>query len=366
MKRHPQWALAVTLGLCALYTAAAALSVRYFASEQHPRPGNRLPAVVPTPAMTPAYLLRDIWLRFDTVWYLDIAREGYADPHGVVFYPLFPALIRLLSSLGLHPLSAALLISRLAVFFLLWGLLPLFELDLPPPQARLAIALLLLWPSGFMLFAAYPDSLLLALVVWALHFARAGNWYPAALCAAFACASKAVGAAVLVALVVLCWQQKKWPLAALAVAFAGALIYPAGLFLAGLPQPARVYSEYWRTVPALPWDTLWSAAAEAVRSGDLVLQMNLFCIVFVTFCALFWRFQPSSTAFALAAVVLFLTKKTDPLLQSTIRYLVVVFPAFAGMARGFNSPLTLVPLVFVFLLLHAVLLFAFWQWSLVV
>ena len=217
-----------------------------------------------------------------------------------------------------------------------------------------------------MLLAAYPDSLLLALTVWSLWLARQERWWLAALCAAAACLAKAVGAAVLVALIVLCWQKKRWRLGALAVAASGAAIYPAALYLAGLPQPARVYVEFWRTIPSLPWDTFSNAIAEVAKNGDVVLEMNVFCLVFVTFCALWWRFQPAYTAYAAAALVLFLTKKTDPLLQSTVRYLVVVFPAFASLARVLQGPFTLVPVVFLFLAFHIILLLAFWQWSLVV
>jgi len=38
-----------------------------------------------------------IWERFDTLWYLRIAQHGYDRPMAVIFYPLYPAAIRIVS-----------------------------------------------------------------------------------------------------------------------------------------------------------------------------------------------------------------------------------------------------------------------------
>lgn len=365
MRPQARLALWLTLGFSLIYVVGAALVAPRLIGNQRAALSNRLPADMPSPSVAASYVLRDIWLRFDTVWYLDVAREGYKDPHAVVFYPLYPLLIRGLGWL-LGPMTAALLISRVAVFFLCWGLLLLLELDLPPPAARLAVLLLILWPSGFMLFAAYPDGLVLALTVWALWFARADRWWPAAVCAALACTAKAAGAAVLVALLVMCWQKRKFAVGPLLLGFSGALVYPLALWWSGLPQPAQMYPAYWRTTPALPWDTLWSAVRAATTGGDIVVRMDLTCLLLIAIGVAAWRGPLAYTLYSAALLGLFLTKKTDPLLQSTMRYLLCVFPAFAGYARWLRGPLTVVPVAFLFMLFHALFLLAFWNWSLIV
>ena len=57
---------------------------------------------------------------WDSNWYVEIARQGYAfDPHGassVGFYPLYPLLIRALMRCGLDPLLAGYAISHAALF----------------------------------------------------------------------------------------------------------------------------------------------------------------------------------------------------------------------------------------------------------
>ena len=51
-----------------------------------------------------------VWERFDTLWYLRIAQHGYDLPRAVVFYPLYPAAIRLVSYV--LPLTVAKLLER--------------------------------------------------------------------------------------------------------------------------------------------------------------------------------------------------------------------------------------------------------------
>lgn len=364
-----RFALLTVAALTLLYAAGAFFAVPGIHKSQELARTNAL-SDAPPPAYSPSYLLAGVWQRFDTNWYLQIARQGYQDPRAVVFYPLYPLLIRGLGFIGIPPLWAALLLARLAAVALLWGLIELLELDLTSAQARWSAAWLLAWPSGFMLFAAYPDSLMLALAVWAFLLARRGRWWPAALCAAFACTTKAAGSAVIAALLVQCWREKRWRIGPLVLAAAGAAIYPAALKLSGLPQPAAVYPVHWRTSTALPWDTLWSALHTVATAADPVLILDLLCFSGIALLA--WRarlnspWTPAYTAYSAALLVLFLTKKTDPLLQSTMRYLLAVFPAFAGLGRSARDPYARAALLTVLVLLHAVFVFAFWMWSLVV
>jgi hypothetical protein len=70
--------------------------------------------------------------------------------------------------------------------------------------------------------------------------------------------------------------------------------------------------------------------------------------------------------YAAAMLLMFLCKKTDPLLQSTMRYVVVVFPAFIGLALAVKRPIGLVVLSVFLVLLNGVLLLKLFEWSLVV
>src|SRR5208337_1693973 len=122
---RPDWqiAMGITATLRVFYSAMAAA----FLPILHPDPAlirsNALTENLPSPHGL-HYALLGIWERFDTLWFLRIAEHGYDRPMAVIFYPLYPAAIRLVS--GLIPaMAAALLVSTVAAFFLFWGLLRL-------------------------------------------------------------------------------------------------------------------------------------------------------------------------------------------------------------------------------------------------
>ena len=80
---------------------------------------------------TPAYVVTpasfyQTWVRHDSDWYLQIAANGYGAPGTLAFFPLYPALIHLVTilCLGNAPL-AAVLVARLADFGVCLGVLAL-------------------------------------------------------------------------------------------------------------------------------------------------------------------------------------------------------------------------------------------------
>jgi len=292
---------------------------------------NFLPETPPAPSRDAGYLAGGLWLRFDTYFYIDIAEQGYKRPAAVVFFPLYPLLIRALTYLGMPPLAAALLISRLAAFLLLWGMQRLLLLDLPKSTVRIAAVLLLLWPGSFILFAAYPDSMVMAATIWALVFARSERWWGATACAAIAATTKAVGVFVVLPLVIIAWRQHAKPWLQMLVVLATAGIYPLYLGAIGQITPDLAYRTYWATTVSLPWQTVWSAL-NAISAGNFIAALNLTFLIAVTLLALWQPIRREYLVYSIALILLFLTKKTEPILQSTLRYLLAVFPAMAALA----------------------------------
>jgi Gpi18-like mannosyltransferase len=154
------------------------------------------------------YALLGVWERFDTLWYIQISAHGYDTPIATVFYPLHPILIRALSFFTHSELAAALLLSTVGSFFLFWGALLLFELDYTPPVVFRALLLWVAWPASFAFFTGYPDSLLLALTVWAIYFARLGRRLPAGVLGLSAGLTKAQGCLTALPLLWIAWRQR--------------------------------------------------------------------------------------------------------------------------------------------------------------
>lgn len=314
------------------------------------------------------YQLLGVWQRFDTLWYLNIAANGYDRPAATVFYPLYPILIHYLSWITRDPTAAALLISTVACFFVLWGIQELASLD-DASSATRALVLIALWPTAFVFLAAYPDSLLTAFVIWSVYSARKGRWWLAGSLAALAGLTKAAGLAVCVPLAVILVCERRWKaLPALAIAPAGFLGFMAWLRFSGFPTASTAYSQYWRTQVSLPWDTFAHSVRALYRSDfDWPIAINLMALVFFIAVLLFARRKSLDyQLFSLTALILFLSKESVPILQSTSRYLLLVFPVFLYWSRDMKRPVTLTIVLVPTFLIYVVMLRLFLDWGLVV
>ncbi len=116
--------------------------------------------------------------RFDAGWYASIAREGYRwdfeeKTGNIVFFPLYPLLMRALSSLsGLSLFLAGSLVSHLFFFAGLLALAAYLVEDPGRPDPAAVVFSLLAWPWAFFLLAVYTESLFLFLAVSTLLAAR--------------------------------------------------------------------------------------------------------------------------------------------------------------------------------------------------
>src|SRR3990170_7008010 len=111
------------------------------------------------------------WERFDGLWFLRIADEGYRTADGsAAFFPLYPLLVRFVSVLlwG-RPLAAALLVSNAALLGALALVYDLTRAEVSDAAARTTVVLLCVFPTAFFWFAPYSESLFLLLAVAALR-----------------------------------------------------------------------------------------------------------------------------------------------------------------------------------------------------
>jgi hypothetical protein len=329
---------------------------------------NALTENLPAPDHSVRYLLFGVWNRFDTLWYVHIAAHGYDRPEAIVFFPLYPALIRLFSLL-VPPMAAALLISTLAAFFLFWGLQEVVGESQQPDLARQSVWFCGFWPASFVFFAGYPESLLVALIVWSLWMAGKDRWLTAAALGLAAGLTKAVGVVVVVPLIVMALRQKKKMALVVLLIPAGVAGFLGYLHWTGHGGLATAYAQYWRTVTAPPWTTLWRGVQELVRAPNAILVLNLMAVILVSVLAGLSRLRIEYLLFSAAAMFVLLCKETMPPLQSMMRYQLIIFPAFVGLARLLQGPRLRERwgmVCAVFLIVNLGLLWLFLGWSLVV
>lgn len=158
-------------------------------------------------------LFLDGWLRWDGGWYKGIAVRGYSNipaasgESNVAFFPFYPLLIRALHTVIPDPYVAALLVSNVAFLLALIVLYRLARLYLDEGAARRTLVLVAVFPFAFYFSAVYSESVFLLAVVAAFYFGERRRWLWAALAAAAASATRAVGIFTVVGLVVLYLQH---------------------------------------------------------------------------------------------------------------------------------------------------------------
>jgi Mannosyltransferase (PIG-V) len=326
LKSRPDWqiALAMTGALRVFYSAVAAASLPFL----HPDPvlihSNELTENLAAPYGL-HYALLGIWERFDTLWFLHIAEHGYDRPMAVIFYPLYPAAIRLVSGL-IPPMAAALLVSTVAAFFPFWGLLRLASESSEVVKFR-TLLLFCMWPTSFVLFAGYAESLTLALVVWAVIFGRKARWEAATACGLLAGSARPSGVLVLIPLAIMALRSRQVRSLIVALTPLGLLSYWGWLRWSGRPSVVQAYRLYQGMTMVPPWRGLEEALWLIVTEHDTLLAIKLGLVILVTVITLRGQVRIEDKAFALAVILQMFMYTGRPLLGAA-RYVLMVYPAF--------------------------------------
>ncbi|GAA3298349.1 hypothetical protein GCM10020218_085780 [Dactylosporangium vinaceum] len=162
----------------------------------------------------PVHDLMGTWYKYDTVFYVRIAEDGYLwSKFAPAFYPLYPALIKALNPI--FPgggLPAGLFISIMFGLVALVMLHRLVDHEFGEKVASRTTFYIVAFPAGFFLFAAYNESLYLALVLISLYAARKGNFWVANVAAAFAGSTRLFGLLLAAPLIYEYMRQRGWSL----------------------------------------------------------------------------------------------------------------------------------------------------------
>jgi hypothetical protein len=308
-------------------------------------------------------LLVGVWQRWDTLWYMLIAREGYGLEDTRIFSPpLYPWLMRLaggvLGGSDTALLVGGLIVANLACIAFLSYLYALVAGEWNESLARRCLVYVALFPTAFFLLAAYSESLFLLCVVAAFYHARLGRscqrkWIVACVWASLAPLARLPGIVLVVPLAVefvrqwrssrdagqrLAWWHA-WPLS---LPVLGGLAYP--LYVRFALGADSLWAPYWvhkaRFVGrfAAPWQSVWQAI-RILASGHFraIEPLDLFfTLVFVALTGAAFVSLPLTYGVYMAVMLLgTLTKVSEiqPLL-SLSRYVLVLFPGFVLLARA--------------------------------
>lgn len=314
--------------------------------------------------------LLSVWQRFDANWYLKIAVRGYEGSDGsTVYFPVYPLLIRILSSI-MPSLLAAILLSNLALIGVLVLCCRLFSNIVDITTMRRALIYFLLFPTSFFLLGAYTESLFLLFTLASFYAASRGRWTWAALWGACAALTRLQGVLLVIPLAYMLWREKAaWRELALRGLLLVLIPFATLSFLAF--SNLSLLNTYQGTLNArfvFPWENIWAAVSVLLRGeGAIVDALNLIVTLgSIAMMLAVWRklpFEYTLYAFVMLAAPLFRMTTLQPLV-SMMRYAVVIFPIFIVLGMWGKNPWVnrLILYTSVLLQLYLSAQFILWGW----
>jgi hypothetical protein len=291
-----------------------------------------------------AFKLFGVWERWDACWYARIATFGYTPDGSTAFFPLFPAVERIVALGGPHVVIAGTLVNVIAMAFALWGLYRIAARDHGDAVARRAMLLLAVFPTAFFLLAPFSEAIFLALSVWTIERARhRGGWPAAAALATLAGLARPVGGMLALPLAWLAWRDLRdarraadgaWPVVATVAAPLSAFLYVVYSVRVVGRSMFDASAQWTGSAFHPPWDLVGATLEWIGRTGDPLQALQL--VMLVMFAALFAvgirRVPLELTLYAAPQLYLAWARILPTPLTSVGRYLLVIFPIFIVLA----------------------------------
>jgi hypothetical protein len=303
-------------------------------------------------------------LRWDAFWYLHTAKAGYFVDHenqlsNVAFFPLYPALVNLLSRilLGQVVLAAWLLsnLSLLGTCLLLYYYTRRFHPALNPWRP---LFFLLFFPTAFFLTTLYTESLFLFLTLSVFYLMRRHNFIPAAFLGILAALTRPPGFLLFIPLLVEYFSlygsaglsKPKWLL----------FLLPPASFLGYLVFLKIKFQDPWLFFKVQPWFN-----RHPLRLPEDLLSLVLgLILVFFVLLVIFYAWRRLRHSYALYSLALLAAPLSSLSFLSLSRIILTIFPVFLVLASVKNKPLLLAWFIFApAMLLSHIILYVSGLWA---
>jgi Gpi18-like mannosyltransferase len=283
--------------------------------------------------------------RWDSGWYEGLARHGYKlDPlpghqSNVVFYPLFPMVLKLLDMVGLDIYTGGVIFNNLALLGAALILALWVQKDRGEATALRAATLFLVFPATVFYSSLYTESLFCLLLAAFFLALQRERWWWAGVAGLLLSATRSAGVLVAIPLAIDAYlRHRKDGWKKLALALAPVLLVPLGMVLfflymklkfgdAMLPMSAQ---SAWDRRLTWPWTTYARTFARHFQTFYLVMLAGapLFLLAVIGWMAKL-RLRWSYIAYSVASLLLIVSAGT---LDSTPRFVSAVLPMYLALA----------------------------------
>ena len=295
-------------------------------------------------ASPPLSIIMRQFSHWDSPHYIDIAKNGYVNEGEqrlfIVFFPLYPLLVRLTTFNFEYINLSALIVSNVSSIFAAVYLFKLAKLDFNDDIAKKAVLYLSIFPTAYFLSAIYTEGLFFALVIASVYYARVEKWSLAGFLSLFAALTRIAGLLLLPTLVVEYLHQKEWKLKKVnASVFWSSLALAAFLIYLGINYQVtgnfftfmEIERTHWHQTldPLQGLSGAWNWAVTAafpqnITIGSAQIIVAVFGLLIVT-AGFLLRFRLSYNVYMLLTWLL--SVSTDWWI-SIPRYVMAMFPMF--------------------------------------
>ncbi|MFE1026842.1 hypothetical protein ACFW5I_20115 [Streptomyces sp. NPDC058818] len=313
----------------------------------------------------------DVLATWDGWWYLQVAEHGYSpalvrldsdglftvQQNSVAFFPLYPALIRMVSeTTGLGLYGSGILVSVVSSFVAAAGIFAVIRLVAGARAGTIAAGLWAVAPGAGVEWAVYSESLFVAIAAWACYAVMTKRWVVAGLLAFTAGLNRptsavligAVGLAALVTLARPATRREhgvRGPVYAMVVAPLGLLSYIAwvGYSTGEATAYFTLQREGWAhffDYGAYTLDVLRNLAVGkgdypfAFSTPDLLSLQLVLALPFLI--ALMLRKKPPLVLVAYTLATIITVLGTQQMFGNTMRYLLPAFPLLIAPAAALS------------------------------
>jgi hypothetical protein len=300
------------------------------------------------PVLGPGWGWLDVFFRWDSYWYLQIASEGYSfDPNqqsNVAFFPLYPYLARALGWVLGGPAIGGLVAANVATIVAVFYLRRLGRALFDERVGQLAGVLLLVFPTALFLSVFYTEGLFLALTVACMFYYFRERFVLTGVLGFLATLTRSTGLALFGALALdLCVrvlrreQRPRLHMLALGIIPLGLVAYTALLrYQVHDPLALSKSMKHWQRAPAWPWEALVRAFSGVGSTSPWLSKEQAFveAVFGGSFLALgaamaVQRWPVALWSYVVLGVLMPLSTQN---IAGLMRYVLVLFPAFLFLA----------------------------------
>ena len=320
----------------------------------------------------PAFL--PLWYTWDAQHYVEIAMDWYTSSTAnernlqIVFFPLYPLLIKIVAFFVGSHVVAGLLVSNLAFAGAAIYIYKLTRLDYDEDDSWRALVYLAIFPTAYFLHAIYTESLFLFLTIASFYYARRGNWALSGTAGLLASATRITGVVLIPALIVEYLAQKDYKIREMkkdafwiGLTVLGFLFY-LGINYVTFEDPFKfleIQREHWGKRLDWPFNGFLLTYNTILSREPEIAMLNGWFEIFFVFLGLalsIFALLKVRVSYGVFALLSWIIMTSTWWWQSIPRYVLVIFPVFLSLSIMGRSRTVNFITTFSSILLYALLL----------